>query len=52
LLSFIVAYGFYALWLISVWCFFAAVLSGVVWLHFRGRGGALRIGERHLATGA
>jgi hypothetical protein len=35
LLSFIAAYGLYALWFISVWCFFAAVLSGVVYLYFR-----------------
>ncbi|MGE3296695.1 MAG: hypothetical protein AB7I68_05015 [Porticoccaceae bacterium] len=40
LLSFIVAYGFHAMWFISVWCFFAAILSGLVYLHFRraGRG--------------
>ncbi|CAM3791579.1 DUF6629 family protein [Roseateles saccharophilus] len=35
LLSFAAAYAFYALWFISVWCFFAAVLSGVVYLHLR-----------------
>jgi hypothetical protein len=29
------AYLAYAAWFISVWCFFAAVLSAVVWLHFR-----------------
>ena len=41
LLSFGAAYAFYAAWFISVWCFFAALLSGVVYLHFglrrRGR---------------
>ena len=37
-LSFIAAYGFYALWFISVWCFFAAILSGLVYLHFRREG--------------
>jgi hypothetical protein len=35
--SFVAAYVFYATWLISVWCFFAALLSGIVLLHFRGR---------------
>jgi len=28
------AYVFYAHWFISVWCFFAALLSGAVALHF------------------
>ncbi len=37
-LSFLAAYGFYAAWFISVWCFFAAVLSAVVWLCFRHGG--------------
>lgn len=31
------AYGFYAYWFISVWCFFAAVLSVIVLVHFRRR---------------
>ena len=34
LLSFGAAYFFYATWFISVWCFFAALLSVVVYLHF------------------
>lgn len=34
-LSFAVAYLFYTTWFISVWCFFAAVLSVVVYGHFR-----------------
>ena len=34
LLSFAAAYFFYATWFISVWCFFAAVLSAVVYWHF------------------
>jgi hypothetical protein len=34
LASFAAAYFFYAAWFISVWCFFAAVLSGVVYFHF------------------
>ena len=34
LLSFSAAYVFYATWFISVWCFFAALLSAVVYLHF------------------
>lgn len=35
LLSFIAAYGFYTRWFISIWCFFAAILSGVIYLYFR-----------------
>jgi hypothetical protein len=38
LLSFGAAYAFYATWFISVWCFFAALLSAVVCLHFWGYG--------------
>jgi hypothetical protein len=38
LLSFGAAYAFYATWFISVWCFFAALLSAVVYLHFGLRG--------------
>ncbi len=34
LLSFAAADFFYATWFISVWCFFAALLSAVVYLHF------------------
>lgn len=37
LLSFIAAYAAYARWFISVWCFFAAVLSVIVLLHFTHR---------------
>ncbi len=37
LASFGAAYAFYATWFISVWCFFAALLSVVVYLHFRER---------------
>jgi hypothetical protein len=37
LLSFGAAYAFYATWFISVWCFFAALLSAVVYLHFEVR---------------
>lgn len=35
LLSFILAYAVYTTALISVWCFFAAILSALVYLHFR-----------------
>jgi hypothetical protein len=35
LVSFALAYGVYQTWFISVWCFFAAVLSTVVLFHFR-----------------
>ncbi|MFZ2739687.1 MAG: DUF6629 family protein [Burkholderiaceae bacterium] len=34
LLSFVAAYYFYTTWFISVWCFFAALMSVVVYLHF------------------
>ena len=34
LLSFGAAYYFYATWFISVWCFFAGLLSVVIYLHF------------------
>lgn len=37
LLSFGAAYYFYAAWFISVWCFFAALLSAVVYLHVASR---------------
>lgn len=37
LLLFVAVYRIYTLWFISVWCFFAAVLSAVVYLHFRTR---------------
>jgi hypothetical protein len=32
--SFAAVYYVYATWFISVWCFFAALLSAVVYLHF------------------
>ncbi len=38
LMSFAAAYYFYARWFISVWCFFAALLSAVIYLHFALRG--------------
>ena len=37
LLSFGAAYAFYARWFISVWCFFAALISAVIYLHFARR---------------
>ncbi|MGB5096441.1 MAG: DUF6629 family protein [Porticoccaceae bacterium] len=37
LLSFVAAYAIYTLWFISVWCFFAAILSGMVYLYFGNR---------------
>ena len=37
LLSFGAAYYFYATWFISVWCFFAAVLSSTILFHFAMR---------------
>ena len=38
LLSFGAAYYFYATWFISVWCFFAALLSALIYMHFAMRG--------------
>ena len=46
LLSFGAAYAFYATWFISVWCFFAALLSAVVYLHF-----GMHERERRRSTG-
>ena len=47
-LSFGAAYAFYATWFISVWCFLAALLSAVIFLHFglreRERGQSTDIG--------
>ncbi len=37
LLSFVASYAIYTQWFFSVWCFFAAVLSAIVFLHFTGR---------------
>ena len=37
LLSFVAAYLIFTVWFISVWCYFAALLSGVVLVHFRTR---------------
>lgn len=37
LVSFVAAYFFYARALVSVWCFFAAVLSMVIYVHLRYR---------------
>ncbi len=36
-LSFVAVYYFYAQWFISVWCFFAALLSSLVYFHLRSR---------------
>ena len=36
LLSFASVYYFYAAWFISVWCFFAALLSITILLHLKG----------------
>lgn len=35
LLLFIVAYWFYTVAFFSVWCFFAAILSAIIYLHFK-----------------
>ena len=39
--SLLTAYVFYAFWFISVWCFFAAIISVTVLLHFRRKQPAL-----------
>ena len=49
LLLFAVAYGFFAVALFSVWCFFAALLSAIIFVHFKfGR----RIPARWLGSAA
>ncbi len=49
LLLFAVAYGFFAVALFSVWCFFAALLSAIIFVHFKfGR----RIHARWLGSAA
>ena len=35
LVLFVVAYGFFAVALFSVWCFFAALLSAIIFVHFK-----------------
>jgi len=37
LTSYAAASAFYAVWFISVWCFFAAVMSATIWLYFNHR---------------
>jgi len=39
--SMLATYLAYAMWFASVWCFFAALTSGVVFVHFSRRGHAL-----------
>lgn len=41
LLLFLLAYGFFAVALFSVWCFFSAVLSAIIYVHFRSGRAAL-----------
>ena len=49
LVLFVVAYGFYEVALFSVWCFFAALLSAIIFVHFKfGR----RIPARWLGSAA
>lgn len=57
LLSFAVAYFFYAIWFISVWCFFAALLSAVIYLQIvpdreQRRGAAARESAKASAVAA
>lgn len=43
--TFLLAYAIHAATMISVWCFFAAILSVIVYLHFRGARRTLRSGH-------
>ena len=43
LLGFVAAYYFYAVWFISVWCLFAALMSAVICLHFAPRSFFLKV---------
>ena len=54
LISFIAAYLFYATALISVWCFFAAVLSLLIYVHLHHRhlGGFPKTGDLPSRSGA
>ena len=42
LLAFVVTYAAYEHWLVSVWCYFAAMLSAIVLLHFNVRPAATK----------
>lgn len=46
LLFFLVAYGFFTIALFSVWCFFAAVLSSLIYVHFRFGRYALQLNNK------
>lgn len=35
LIAFVVSYVFYKIWFISVWCFFSALLSVIIYFHFK-----------------
>jgi hypothetical protein len=47
----VAAYAFYAVWFISVWCFFAALLSVIVVVHFVGGQSLSRSPDKQLAAG-
>lgn len=51
LLSFAAVYYFYATWFISVWCFFAALLSVVIYLHFAMQKSERRLSEQQGQAG-
>ena len=50
LLASVAAYVAYAQWFISVWCFFAALLSIVLFLHVRARSSASQVPVPGMAT--
>ena len=51
LLSFATVYYFYATWFISVWCFFAALLSVVVFVHLKWPKAGVRSCARSMRDG-
>ena len=52
LLSFGAAAIFYSAWFISVWCFFAAILSGIILLHFISQAAARSSGRNQQSSPA
>jgi hypothetical protein len=37
IISMVAAYVIYGSWFASVWCYFAALISGMIWLYFQGQ---------------
>ena len=51
LLFFFIAYWFYTAALFSVWCFFSAVLSSIIYLYFRSEGSSSSCKLKHSGFG-